>query len=160
WILDPSRQATAASPEITTLEVDDGRLVFRDAMSDTDLRLHVGTTSDQKYGIAFSAEGRMIGIPLTASGAGGKLLTLLDERTQYPLRLKSTIGVTSINLEGIIYGVATLSTVDARFTISGKSLAALSDPLHIVLPATAPYQLTGDLKRRGSVWDFEHFHGT
>ena len=159
WILDPSVQATAASPAITNLEVDDGQLEFRDAMSDTDLRIHLNTTAGQKYGIAFSAAGRAVGRSLAVNGAGGRLLTLLDEHTPYPLQLKSTIGATSIDLEGVVYGVATLSAVDARFTIAGKSLATLSDLLHIVLPATAPYRFTGHLERRESVWHFGRFRG-
>lgn len=160
WIFNPSAQATAPAPEITALEVDDGRFEFQDAVSNTDLRIRVSTTADEKYGIAFSAEGRAVGIPLTMNGAGGKLLTLLDERTPYPLRLKSTIGATSINLEGIVYGIAKLSAIDAQFAIAGKSMAALSDPLHIVLPATAPYRLAGRLERRASLWRFERFRGT
>lgn len=160
WILTPSKQATASSPTIGSLQVDDGELEFLDAMSDTALRMRVRTTTDEKYGIAFGAKGRLNAIPLTASGAGGALLTLLDDNTPYPLRLNSTVGATSINLEGNVYGLATLRGVDAKFTIAGKNLATLSDPLHIALPATAPYKLTGRLERRGQVWHFERFRGT
>ena len=159
WILTASKQATAQSPAIESLQVDDGELEFLDAMSDTALRMRVTTTTDAKYGIAFSSKGRLIGIPLTASGAGGALLTLLDEHTPYPLRLKSTIGATSIDLEGNVYGLGTLRGVDAKFTIAGKNLETLSDPLRIALPATAPYKLTGHLERRGQVWHFERFRG-
>lgn len=159
WILTPSKQATAPSPIIKSLQVDDGELEVLDAMSDTALRMGVSTTTDEKYRIAFSAKGRLNGIPLTASGAGGALLTLLDDNTPYPLRLKSTVSATSINLEGDVYGLATLRKVDAKFTIAGKNLATLSDPLHIVLPATAPYKLAGHLERRGQVWHFERFRG-
>jgi len=159
WILTPSKQATAPSPIIKSLQIDDGELEVLDAMSDTALRVRVSTTTDEKYGITFSAKGRLTGIPLKASGAGGALLTLLDDNTPYPLRLNSTIGATSINLEGNVYGLATLRGVDAKFTIAGKNLATLSDPLHIVLPATAPYKLAGHLERRGQVWHFERFRG-
>lgn len=160
WILTPSKQATAESPRIGVLQVDDGRLEFLDEVSDTVLRTRVRTTTGEKYGIRFSAEGRVVGIPLTASGAGGTIFTLLDERTPYPLALKSRVGTTSIDFEGSIYGLAALTAVDGRFAIAGRSLAALSDPLHIVLPATAPYRLTGRLSRSGSVWQFERFRGT
>ena len=159
WILTPSKQATAPSPVIESLQVDDGKLEVLDAISDTALQMRVSTTNDDKYGLAFSGKGRLVGIQLAASGTGGALLTLLDERTPYPLRLKSTIGATSVNLDGNVYGLATLRGVDANFTIAGKNLATLSDPLRIVLPATAPYKLTGHLERRGQVWHFERFHG-
>lgn len=160
WILTPSKQATARSPAIESLQVDDGQLEVLDAMSDTALQMRVSTTNDDKYGIEFSGKGRLTGIQLTASGAGGALLTLLDDNTPYPLRLKSNIGATSINLEGIVYGLATLRKVDAKFTIAGKNLETLSDPLHIILPVTAPYKLAGRLERRGQVWHFERFRGT
>ncbi|MBI4191470.1 MAG: hypothetical protein HY525_13155 [Betaproteobacteria bacterium] len=97
---------------------------------------------------------------MTASGAGGRLLTLLDTRAPYPLRLKSTIGGTSINAEGVVYGIAALNAVDVRFEIAGKSLAALSDPLHIVLPQTGPYRLAGRLEQHAGVWEFRRFRGT
>lgn len=160
WILDPSRQQTGASPQIVRLQVDSGQIEFKDAMSNTALRARLGTLADGKYGIRFSAEGRISGIPVAASGAGGALLTLLDAGTPYPLRLKSTIGGTSIEAEGTLYGVATLSGVDARFSIVGRNLASLSDPLQIALPPTAPYRLTGRLVRSGSTWRFEGFRGS
>lgn len=159
WILTPSKQATARSPAIKSLQVDDGQLEVLDAMSDTALQMRVSTTNDEKYGIAFSGKGRLIGIELAASGAGGVLLTLLDERTPYSLRLKSNIGATAVNFEGDVYGLATLRGVDGNFTIAGKNLATLSDPLRIVLPTTAPYKLAGHLVRRGQVWHFERFRG-
>ena len=160
WILRPAEQATAASPRIGTLRVDDGRLEFLDEMSDTALRVRLKSVTEEKYPVRFDAEGRVRGIPLKASGAGGGLLTLADDDTAYPLRLNSTVGATSINLEGSIHGLAGLSRVDAQFTIAGRSLATLSDPLRIALPATAPYRLTGRLSRSGALWQFERFRGT
>jgi uncharacterized protein involved in outer membrane biogenesis len=160
WILTPARQATGESARIGTLQVDGGRLEFLDEVSDTALRARINTAENGKYGISFGVEGRAHGIPLAASGAGGGLLTLLDEHTPYPVRLKATIGATSINLEGVVHGLAALSAVDAQFTIAGRNLATLSDPLRIVLPATAPYRLTGRLSRHGSLWQFERFRGS
>ncbi|OGA10763.1 MAG: hypothetical protein A2W68_16080 [Betaproteobacteria bacterium RIFCSPLOWO2_02_64_14] len=160
WILRPSEQATAESPRIGTLQVDNGQLEFRDEVSDTVLRARLKTVAEEKYQLRFNAEGRVHGIPLKASGAGGGLLTLADEGTPYPLLLQSTIGATSINLEGSVYGLAGLSRVNARFTIAGRNLATLSDPLRIVLPATAPYRLTGRLSRADNIWRFERFRGT
>lgn len=160
WILNPAEEKTAASPRIVRLQVDAGQLEFRDGISNTTVNARINTVDAEQYGIAFSVAGRAVGIPLTASGMGGGLLTLLDENTPYPIRVKSTVGTTSIDAEGIVHGIATLNVVDAKFTIAGKNLALLSDPLHITLPPTAPYRLTGHLTRRGSVWQFERFRGT
>ena len=118
------------------------------------------TAMDEKYQLEFTAEGKARGIPLKASGAGGGIFALLDQETAYPLRLQAAVGASSINLEGSVYGLAELSRIDARFTIAGKNLAALSDPLHIVLPETARYRLTGRLVRAGDLWQFEGFRGT
>jgi uncharacterized protein involved in outer membrane biogenesis len=160
WILTPSRQATAPSPVIKSLKIDDGELEVLDAMSDTALRIDIGTTTDETYGIAFSARGRLKGVPLKASGTGGALLPLLDANTDYPLRLNAIVGATSIGLDGTIHGLATLHGLDAKFTIAGRNLATLSDPLHIVLPETAPYKLSGRLRREGHVWRLERFRGS
>jgi len=160
WILNPAEEKTAASPRIMRLQVDAGQFEFRDGISNTAVTARVNTVDGEQYGIAFTVAGRAVGIPLTASGMGGGLLTLLDENTPYPIRVKSTVGTTSIDAEGIVHGIATLGVVDAKFTIAGKNLALLSDPLHIALPPTAPYRLTGHLSRRGSVWQFERFRGT
>jgi uncharacterized protein involved in outer membrane biogenesis len=160
WILDPARQATAESPRIGTLRVDDGRLTFLDEIPNTALRVRVTTAADEKYRIRFSAEGRVNGIPLSANGAGGELLTLADRGTPYPLLLHATTGGTSIRLEGLVHGLAGLDRIDAQFTLTGASLAKLSDPLRIALPATAPYRLAGRLSRVGDMWRFERFRGT
>lgn len=160
WILNPAEEKTGASPQIVRLQVDAGQLEFRDEISNTALKSRVNTVDGEKYGVAFTVAGRAAGIPLTARGMGGALLTLLDENTPYPIRVQATVGATSIDAEGIVHGIATLNAVDAKFTIAGKNLALLSDPLHIALPPTAPYRLAGHLSRRGSVWQFERFRGT
>lgn len=160
WILNPAEEKTGASPQIVRLQVDAGELEYRDGVSNTAIKARVSTIDGEQYGVAFTVAGRAVGIPLTARGMGGGLLTLLDESTPYPIRVQATVGGTSIDAEGVIHGIATLNAVDAKFTIAGRNLALLSDPLHIALPPTAPYRLAGHLGRRGSVWQFERFRGT
>jgi len=159
WILRPSSSLTAESPVIRRLSVNDGRLLVKDKVTDTDVDLQVRPASTEPYGIGVQAQGRVKGIPVTLKGAGGGLLTLIDEDAPYPLKLDGSAGGAQLSFEGKITGLATLSQIDGRLSLAGRDLALLADALKIALPHTAAYKLVGNLERRGAEWRFTGFRG-
>ena len=160
WFLRPEREQTGESPEIHRLTVDKGRLTVKDAMSSTDVTLDLQSTADAIYGLRVAAHGRVSGTSMKASGVSGGLLTLMDEGKAYPLKVEGSVADAKFSVDGSVTGIATLSTVDARLSVSGHNLAKLGDALHISLPATSPYKLSGRLHRQGDFWRFANFAGT
>jgi uncharacterized protein involved in outer membrane biogenesis len=158
--LRPEREQTGESPEIQQLTVDKGKLTVKDAMSNTDVTLDLQSTSDAIYSLRVAALGRVTGTQLKASGASGGLLTLVDESKAYPLKLEGTVADAKFSVDGTVAGLATLGAIDARLSLSGGNLAKLGDALHISLPATSPYKLTGRLQREDKFWRFSGFTGT
>jgi uncharacterized protein involved in outer membrane biogenesis len=160
WILRPSKQFTGESPLIHKLSVNDSHLLFKDKLTDTDVDLKVRPVSNGPYGIGVQAQGRVKGIPVTLKGAGGGLLTLIDEDAPYPLKLDGSAGGAQLSFEGKITGLATLNQIDGRLSLAGRDLALLADALKFALPHTAAYKLAGNLERRGTEWHFSGFRGT
>jgi len=159
WILRPASSLTAESPVIHRLLVNDGRLLVKDKVTDTDVDLQVRSVSSEPYGIGVQAQGRVKGIPVTLKGAGGGLLTLIEEDSPYPLKLDGSAGGAQLSFEGKITGLAALSRIDGRLSLAGRDLALLGDALKIALPHTAAYKLAGNLKRHGTGWRFTGFRG-
>ena len=160
WILDPDKDKTAESPIVQRLTVNKGKLTVKDVMTNTDVMLNVQTTSDQTYSLGIAAQGRAKGVALSAKGASGGLLTLMDDATAYPLKLAGSVGDARFSLEGTITGLSALSKIDARLSLAGSDLAKLGDAVHISLPETAAYKLNGRLNRQADFWRFSDFRGT
>src|SRR5688572_5528206 len=160
WVLDPKEQKTGESVQVKRLTVDRGQLAVKDALSKTDVVLHLQTTTDATYGIEFAAKGRVQGYGFETKGAGGGLLSIQDDDTPYPLRLAATIGEARATFEGTITGLVALAAVDGKLTFAGRNLSDLADALKLSFPDTAPYKVAGRLKRDGDVWSFSNFAGT
>ena len=160
WVLKPEEQKTGEPVQIRRLAVNKGRLAFKDAVSDSDLKVSVQTISDQKYGVEVAGQGRAKGYSFKASGRGGGLLSLLDESQVYPLNLNADVGEAHATFDGTITGLAELSELDGRFTLAGKNLSTLGDALRLTFPHTKPYKISGRLARKGEVWRYDEFRGT
>jgi uncharacterized protein involved in outer membrane biogenesis len=160
WILDPDKEKTGEDPIVQRVTVNKGKLAVKDVLTNTDATVNVQSTSDPTYPLALGAQGRVKGIGLKAKGASGGLLTLMDDAAPYPLKLAGTVGQARFSLDGTITGLSALSKIDARLSIAGSDLARLGDAVHISLPETAPYKLTGRLTRDADFWRFSEFRGT
>lgn len=160
WILDPDKEKTGEDPVVQRVTINKGKLAVKDVLTNTDATVDVQSTSDPTYPMALGAQGRVKGIGLKAKGASGGLLTLMDDAAPYPLKLDGTVGQARFSLDGMITGLSALSKLDARLSIAGSDLARLGDAVHISLPETAPYKLTGRLTRDADFWRFSEFRGT
>lgn len=162
WILGQDQQS-GKTPRIERLKVDQGILIFRDPAITTDITANISPASKmqdvRQVGIKFSAQGKFKGLTFHANGEGGKILSLLDTKTPYPLQGDMQLGATRISVGGTITGLSTLSAVDMRLGIRGEDLSALFPLVAIPFPASPPYEIQGRLVRKGDSWQFNDFVG-
>ncbi|MCK9984232.1 MAG: AsmA family protein [Azoarcus sp.] len=161
WLLDLKQQDEGARIQIDRLMLDEGTLGYDDAAQKTRIRSALSTSNAQpiEAGLSFSAQGQFKGLPLKASGSGGPVLGLRDERTPYPLKGELSVGGTVVKGEGTITSLLKFSAVDMQLAVSGRSLAQLYPLLGIVFPETGAYTTAGHIVHSGETWRYEKFSG-
>ncbi len=163
WILDREQNLNDQAPRVGRLSVDTGTLVFRDPAIKTDISVAVSPASVRQdirqVGINFKAKGRFKGMASSAEGTGGKVLSLFDTQTPYPIKADISIGATKAAVDGTVTGLATFSAVDTRLNLRGDDLSALFPIIGIPLPPSPPYKVAGRLVRKDTTWHYDNFSG-
>ncbi|WP_423453932.1 AsmA family protein [Ottowia sp. VDI28] len=151
------------------LSVDHGLLAYDDAKTKLAVRAQLASlrpadTEDGRYGIGFTLSGRYGKAEVKGEGKAGPLLSLRDERIDYPLKFDAHAGRLGATAEGIIENPRALSGLDLRVSVKGDSMAQLYGLTGLVLPDTPPFQtrgrLVGSLKPNGAVWSYNDFTGS
>ena len=173
WLLDRSQSDDSTAVQIGRLTLQQGRIGFDDAQSQTHLRMAVETAGQRPDAprpgptsalgapsdVLFTATGTLRGQPLQASGRGASVLGLRDETTPYPLMLEGSVGPTRLRADGRITGLARLTGIDMQVAVRGGSLAQLDVLLGVGLPDTPAYATAGRLLRNGNAWHYQGFSG-
>ncbi|MCD6042959.1 MAG: AsmA, partial [Burkholderiales bacterium] len=153
WIMDEKEQEKEESRVfVQLLTLDEGRLIWDDATTDTRVVADLGT---HDTGVDFKAQGKWKGMPLKSAGHAGHVLSIRDQSTPFPVNGELRIGETSAKLDGTLTGIVGFKGIDLRFErIAGKSMDDLYDIIGLALPATSPYRISGRLHRTDGVWLF------
>jgi uncharacterized protein involved in outer membrane biogenesis len=159
WQLDAANSRGAASPpapQFELLRVTAGTLHYRDALTglDTRLELSLGDAGLLKL----SAHGRYHALPLQAEMSASGVLPWINakhEAKPVPVSLRATIGKAELQLQGSALDVLHLRGLNANFSLSGPSLAAVGDPLGVTLPTTAAFRAHGAIQQNGEVWQIQ-----
>lgn len=161
WLLDREQQDEGARIRIDRLTLDHGTLGYDDAGQKTSIRAELSTSTTPPIGdgLSFSAQGQYQGMPLKASGNGGPVLGLRDEKMPYRLNADLTVGHTRAKVDGNITSLLKFSAVDMRLSLRGDSLAQLYPLLGIVFPETRAYATEGHIVHSGRTWRYEQFSG-
>ena len=164
WLLDRNQQDEGARIQIDRLMLDHGTLGYDDPEEKTSIRSDLSTLNAEPgattdAGVVFSAHGQYKGLPLKASGSGGPVLALRDEKMPYALKIDATVGHTSVRADGAITSLLKFSAIDMRLALRGDSLDQLFPLLGIALPATRPYATEGHLLHSGRTWRYDKFSG-
>lgn len=161
WLLDMNQQDEQASIRIDRLTLDNGLFGYDDAEQKTSIRADLSTTNTQPSGagLVFMARGQYKGLALKASGNGGSILGLRDERTPYALNVDVSVGRTGVKANGTITSLLRLSAMDMRLAMRGDSLAQLFPLLGIAFPETRPYATDGHIVHSEKTWRYEKFSG-
>jgi len=166
WTFGQDRKqddAVAWKYELQQLVIGKGSVRIVDAARKADVHAAIDTPPDSDGGIAWTLTGTLDGERVAGDGRAGKLLTLRDEGTHYPVQASLKVGKTAIRADGTLTNPRSLTALDLRLKISGVSLAQLYPLTGIALPDSPPFstegRLSGTLNRRGGDWRYQGFKG-
>ncbi|WP_084651609.1 AsmA family protein [Ottowia thiooxydans] len=151
------------------LSVDRGQVAYDDAKLELAARAQLASlasedTENGLYGVGFTLSGKYGKAEITGEGKTGQLLSLRDEKIDYPLRFEARAGKLAANAVGIIENPRALSGLDFRVSVKGGSMADLYRLTGLVLPDTPEFQtrgrLLGTLEPNNPVWTYRDFTGT
>ena len=162
WALSRDTSDAGATPVIGNLVVDKGLLKYRAAALGADMSVNFSVVpeSEQKLPLLFKVTGKWKNAPFTAFGRTGGVLQLSENTRQaFPVEVNATAGRTVLKANGTIENLAELAGLNASFELQGRNLEELYTLLGVVLPATPPYKLGGQLDKSGSVWAVSKIRG-
>ena len=116
-------------------------------------RVAVGRT-----GLEVQVKGSYRRLPLTAQLQSSGLLPLVrsdgvdNTAAAVPFKIDLRLGRAHLLLDGNGTDLLHLGALDARFELSGPSLAAVGDALGITLPTTAAFTMRGSAQKSAAVW--------
>lgn len=161
WALGKDTSDTGTVPSIGLMQVDTGAVDFLAKHLGVDL--HADLSYDSSRGempLSYRMKGRYKGQPLTASGRTGNVLQIdAAGAPPFPLEINAAAGQTKLKAAGTVAQLSGLDGIDAKFEIKGQTLGALFPLLGIALPQTSPYALSGDLGKRGKLWQVSGLKG-
>jgi len=161
WAFGKDTSDTGTVPTIGLLQIDSGAVDFLAGHLGVDL--HADVSYDTGRGtlpLSYRIKGRYKGQPLTADGRTGNVLQLnAAGAPPFPLEINAAAGQTRLKAAGTVAELAGLDGIDAKFDLKGQTLGALFPLLGIALPQTSPYALSGDLSKRGKLWQVAGLKG-
>lgn len=148
-------------PIIEALQVEEGRVRYRDPGSDIDIDSGINTAvgGNGEAEVRLDGNGSFAGQPFTLKVAGGSLQYLRDNPKPYPIKVEAAVGKTMGKIEGSVAEPVKLEGVDLSVALSGDDLSDVFPILGIPTPKTRPYSLSGHLGRDGTVWRFDGMNG-
>lgn len=161
WALGKDGSDAGTVPSIGRIEVDGGTIDFR--ATSLDLDLHAAFSFDSRRGempLSYELKGRYRSEPLTASGRTGNVLQFdAAGRPPFPIEIDLKTGQTRLQARGTVVALADLDGLDAEVEMRGQNLGRLYPVLGIALPQTPPYVLSGNLRKKASLWEVRGLKG-
>ena len=116
------------------------------------------STTPLDGGLQLNATGHYQKLPVSASlrtnaalpTGGPDSATALAAPVQ--LQLHATVGRAKLDFNGQVLDTFGSQGLRGRYSLSGPSLAAVGEPLHLTLPATRAFAMNGRLVRQGTRW--------
>ena len=155
WALSRNTSDDGAAPLIGSFVVDKGLLKYRAQQQGADMAVNfsVAPEGSQQLPLTFKAAGKWKNQPFTATGRTGGVLQLSKDTAQaFPIEVNAMAGRTSLKARGTVENLSQLAALNASFDLQGKNLEELYGLLGVVLPATPPYKISGQLDKSGDVW--------
>lgn len=121
------------------------------------------SSSGSPYGVGWTASGTYRGEPVEGKGQLGKILSLQQSGTPFPVQGEARIGATTIAVEGSFTRQDTQTLLDVKLKLAGDSMSELFPIIGVVLPTTPPYHTEGRLMKTlaqgNDTWRYEDFKG-
>ncbi|MET4575199.1 AsmA family protein [Ottowia thiooxydans] len=168
----PAQKDAGAKPWNVLLggiAVNQGRLAYSDAKMDLSVQANLASlpaeeTENGRYGVGFTLTGQYAKAEIKGEGKAGQLLSLRDEKVDYPLKVDARAGKLAATAVGVVENPRSLSGLDFRVSVKGASMADLYQLTGLVLPDTPEFQtrgqLIGSLEPERAVWTYRDFTGT
>ena len=155
----PGSAEEGALPRFGLLAIEQGHIRWTDAPLATHIDLVVqGADGGQQSGYTVKATGLVRSLPLDLDIVAGGMMALLrddaDDATAAPmaLRIDGKAGRSTLHFEGTATALLDARRLSGAFSFAGPSLAAVGDPLGLVLPRTPAFELAGQIAHDGGVW--------
>ena len=155
WALSRDTTDTNATPNIGTVTVDRGTLKYRASQQGADVKALFSLAAEESNDLPlrYQVSGKWKNESFTANGRSGGVLSLSrDIVASFPIEVNAQSGRTKIKAKGAVENLREFAGLDVAFDIQGRNLEELYKLAGVVLPATPPYQLRGQLKKRDQVW--------
>lgn len=154
--------SSSSGPTIGKLVINEGSVHVRSAPLNADFQVEVHTKSGDdanKDQIIAAAKGTYAKQPITASFAGGALLSLRATGDPYPINLKVQNGPTTATAEGTIENPLAFQGARVRLTFAGPNMALLLPLTGIAIPETPAYRVSGALNYTAGPVKFDDLVG-
>ena len=162
WTDKDDTKDRAQLPIIERLRIEEGRLVYRDLSSNTEINATFATTNglaDGEESTELQADGKLKGSPLAINLTAGPLVALREAKIPYPLTLALQAGETAIKANGTLTEPLQLKGLDLQFAMKGPDPEQLSNILGLPMPSLPPYQVKGDLSFHEDTWQVKKLDG-
>jgi AsmA family protein len=162
WALARDTSEKGAAPEIGAFIVDGGSLAYLASAQGADIKVQFTLSPEAATDMPlnFEAQGRWNRESFNAKGRTGGVLSLSQNLAErFPLEVQATVGGTQLQATGSVTNLSQLGAIDARFDLRGPNLAELYGIAGVVLPATPPYRVQGQLDKREAIWNVRDMQG-
>ena len=112
-------------PKIGRLAIENGKLIFRDPKTKTDVHVTMSTNSGVAAGempLNVAAEGTYADLTFSAQALGGELISVMDKTIPYPIKARVEVGTTRATAEGTITGLQELGSMNLKLNIEGDDI--------------------------------------
>ncbi|SEA24915.1 AsmA family protein [Nitrosospira multiformis] len=162
WDLKKEEKKKMELPQIGQFTLDQGKVLFRDPKTKTDIAADVFTDPAVDAGelpLHVAAEGKFTDLKFTAQAQGGKIMSLADKTIPYPIKASAEMGTTRASADGTIKGLAEMAEVDLKLDLHGEDLSALYPVTGIVIFPSPPYHISGRILHHDTEWSMKGFSG-
>lgn len=174
WILAEPDETRPSKLRISTLSVDQGRLVYLDHGEPLDLDIRASTfdaaqqekvkdadakPTNDRYSTQYEFNGSYHGAKFNGKALTGEVLSFQESGVPFPVQGELHAGTTHASVEGTIADAANISGIDTQLRIEGRTLANLYPFLLLPLPASPPYRIEGHLKLAGNRYTIDDLRG-
>ena len=168
----PKADGASRVPDFDHLRVGSGDVSYVDAPLKLQLQADVQTdegvrsgagkaasaaagASSPQRGLRVRLRGRYDKSPVVGrlESSGALSLVSAHGETVAPVLLVLDIGRMSLRFQGTASDVLSLGGLTGAYKLSGPSLAAIGDPLHVTLPSTGAVVLDGRLRKDQQLWN-------
>ena len=163
WTFKHEEKQSPWTLDLERIVLNKGVVQLKDAIEKSDVTANIDTIEDRVYGVGWKLHGTYNGAPVSGGGKTGRVLSLKQQSTPFPIQADVRAGSSALAVEGTVTRPAQLAAVDVKLKLAGPSMARLFPYTGVLLPETPEYvtqgRLLGALGKDSSHWTYDRFTG-